>query len=243
VSHLCPLLDPAPYSTGVMSDSNERLSHPGGLALTLRSMQLSGLVQGSRILDLGCGAGETLRLLRALGFNATGVDPRPGNGDNANRICAPATALPVSDRSIDGILAECSLSVMEHRQQVLSECARVLVPGGRLIVCDLYARNPAAIDQVRALDRSCVAGMIVREELDADLKEHGFTIDVWEDHSQALREFVARFLMHHDSLETLWNCDGTGAKAQQTQNAMRAVRAGYFMLVATLQSTKGQEHE
>jgi arsenite methyltransferase len=237
------LMDLAPYSTAVLSNSGESLPHPGGLALTLHAMQSSGLVQGSRILDLGCGAGETLRLLRCLGFDATGADPRPYDGDHANRICASATALPIRGQSIDGILAECSLSVMEDRDQVLTECARVLVPGGRLIVCDLYARNSAAIDQVRSLCRSCIAGMILCEELEAQLRAHGFTIDHWEDHSQALRQYIARFLMYHDSLATLWNCDGSDVSAQQIQSAMKAARAGYFLLIATLQSTQGTDHE
>jgi ubiquinone/menaquinone biosynthesis C-methylase UbiE len=179
-----------------------------------------------------------------------GVDLRTQDGDNpvalgqdSDSICAPAEALPLSGRSIDGILAECSLSVMEDCEQVITECARVLVPGGRMIVCDLYARNPAAIDQVRGLGQTCIAGMIVREELESALNRHGFTIDLWEDHSQALREFVARFLMDHESVETLWKCDGQGASAEQIHSAMKAVRAGYFLLIASRRSTKGNEHE
>jgi hypothetical protein len=35
--------------------------------------------------------------------------------------------------------------------------------------------------------------MIVREALEAQLRRHGFTIDRWEDHSHALREYVAIF--------------------------------------------------
>jgi SAM-dependent methyltransferase len=241
MSDSCPLPDFAPYLTGVLPDSGERLSHPGGFALSLRAMQLSGLIQGSRILDLGCGDGDTLRLLHSLGFDAAGVDSRPARSDQANRICAPADALPIRDQSIDGILAECSLSVMEDRDRVLKECVRVLAPGGRLIICDLYARNPAAISQVRALRRSCVAGMIVREELESELRLHGFALDRWEDHSQALREYVAHFLMAHDSLNGLWNRGGSGASAQEIQSAMKAARAGYFLLIAHLRSVKEEK--
>ncbi len=229
MSDTCPPPDFAPYSTGILPDSGERLSHPGGLALSLRAMQLSGLIQGSRILDLGCGDGETLRLLHSLGFDAVGVDSQAACSGQAYRICSRAEALPLRDQSIDGILAECSLSVVEDRDQTLQECARVLVPDGRLIICDLYARNPAAIDQVRALSRSCIAGMIVREELEAELSKHGFRVDWREDHSQALREYVAHFLMYHNSLDTLWHCSGSSASAQDIQSAMKAARAGYFL--------------
>jgi len=250
MSCLCPLPYLAPYSTGVIPDSGERLSHPGGLALTLRALQLSGLHQGRRILDLGCGSGESLQLLHSLGFDAIGVDVKAVNAnghpmfrEQAHRICASSAALPFAAGSFDGILAECSLSVMEERDQVLNECSRVLAPGGRLIISDLYARNPAAINRVRALDRSCIAGMISHDELQADLKRHGFAIDMWEDHSQSLREFVARFLMYNDSLNSLWSCKGEQSSAQEVQDAMKVVRAGYFLLIASRPENEGTEHE
>jgi hypothetical protein len=55
---------------------------------------------------------------------------------------------------------------------------------------------------------------------------------VWEDHSPALRECAARFIFEHDTLEGLWPCGGQES-ADEMQAAMRAARAGYFLLVAT----------
>lgn len=244
-----PLSDQAAYRTGRLLDTQEVLSHPGGSALTFHGMHLAGMQAGARILDLGCGSGASMQLLHSLGFEAIGVDPAAGEPEQGEgtRVRAYAEKLPLDDHSVDGILAECSFSVMEGQERVLDECARVLRLGGRLVLSDLYAREPQAIDQVRMLARSCISGMIVREELESMLCARGFTIDLWEDHSPALREFIARFLMRHDSLEALWCCDGSAASAQVIQSAMRAVRAGYFLLIASyktlLNPQKGEGHE
>ena len=51
--------------------------HPGGEAHTRRMIQLAALPAGARVLDLGAGAGEAVALLRALGYEAEGLDLRP----------------------------------------------------------------------------------------------------------------------------------------------------------------------
>ena len=215
-----------------------RLFRPGGLELTARAIALAGMRRGSKVVDIGCGAGQSVAYLRTRGFEAIGIDcavsdkqaaPRP---DSHEHIVASADELPLPDCSTDGVLAECSLSVMQDQERVLAECARVLVDGGRLMISDLYARQPKAIARVRALKRSCAAGMIIREELEARLDKQGFEVNVWEDHSQALCECAARFILENGSMEGLWQCDGEDS-AETIQAAMKAVRAGYFLMVAT----------
>jgi arsenite methyltransferase len=224
------LPDRSAYRTGMLS--GEALAHPGRLALTRRALELARLEPGARVLDLGCGSGESLRLLASLGFRALGADPA---AVSCEYPCIPARAefLPLPDASFDAVLLECSLSIMDKQKQVLDECARVLVPGGHVLVSDLYARAPAAICQVRALRRSCVSGMIVREELEAWLRDAGFSAYLWEDHSAALREFVARFLMQGGALAQLWGCNESPDGADAIAQAMRSVHAGYFLLMAT----------
>jgi len=48
--------------------------HPDGLNTTQRLLELADLPAGSRILDLGAGDGESVRWLRAQGYDATGLD-------------------------------------------------------------------------------------------------------------------------------------------------------------------------
>jgi arsenite methyltransferase len=238
MNSLCSAPTPSAYETGRIALEDDRVFRPGGLALTARAIDLAGLEAGAIVLDLGCGTGTSVRYMRALGIDALGIDC-DGNVDTRARallpntlIAASAEDLPFPEGSIQGVLAECSFSLMLDQDRVLAECARVLSDGGRLAISDLYARQPDAIARVRALKHSCVAGMIVREELEAALARHNFTIDIWEDHSQALRECAARFIFEHGRLDGLWNCDGEDS-AGTIQTAMKAVRAGYFLLVAT----------
>jgi SAM-dependent methyltransferase len=226
------------YETGRLVQGDERLFRPGGLELTARGIALAQLRAGANLLDLGCGAGDTVRWLREQGFNALGIDTA-SVGSTGNCITASAAALPVADNSAAAILAECSFSLFENPAGVLAECARVLIDGGALILSDLYARRPEAIGEVRALRGSCAAGMLVREELEARLWSAGFTVDVWEDHSRALRECAVRFLFEHGSTDGLWGC--TGGSSATIQATMRAARAGYFLLIATRRKLSGEK--
>ena len=224
------------YSTGIMP-SGDPLSHPGGSALTRRALEIACLPAGAGVLDIGCGSGESMRLLASLGYRPLGVDPAANGCLDFPHIRAEAEALPLPSASFEAVLLECSLSIMRTPRQAIRECARVLVPGGRLIVADLYARAPEAIRQVRALAHSCVAGMVVDEELELLLRDAGFRVDLWEDHSPALRTFVASYLMRGGTHDELWGC--SGGSAEVIAQAMRSVRAGYFLLLATREPQSG----
>lgn len=229
---------PSPYKTGRLAPGDSQSIRPGGLELTARAIALANLPSGATVLDLGCGAGDTARWLGAQSFRTIGIDcaaapamPAIDSPGAWTRVVGLAEALPFQDESVDVILAECSFSLFDDRARALAECARVLVDGGRLIVSDLYARQPEAIAETHALWASCAAGIWVREELESGLSAAGFVVDMWEDHSRALRECAARVLFEHGSLDGLWGCDSASSAA--TQRAMRAVRAGYFLLIAT----------
>lgn len=235
----CTTHDRSAYETGRLAQGDSRVFRPGGSELTARAISLAGIDAGARVLDLGCGAGDTVQALRSQGFDAVGVDcaadPAISKEPDPNipaHVVARAEALPFADGSMDAILAECSLSLFEDRERALTECARVLVDGGRLMISDLYARQPEAIARVRALHGSCAACMLVREELEMSLDNAGFRVVVFEDHSRALHECAARFLFEYGSLDGLWGCGGR-ASSQSVEAAMRAARAGYFLLVAT----------
>ena len=42
---------------------------------------------------------------------------------------------------------------MRHRDRLVSACARVLIPGGRIALCDLTLAPPMPFDEVRRLHK------------------------------------------------------------------------------------------
>lgn len=112
-----------------------------------------------RILDVGCGTGATLKTIRDLGV-ATGVDrSREALGFCHQRglgrlVVGAGEALPVAGDSVDVVLA---LDIIEHIRDdgaAARELARVLRPGGVLIVTvpacpELWSEHDEALDHIR----------------------------------------------------------------------------------------------
>jgi SAM-dependent methyltransferase len=96
-------------------------------------------------LDAACGTGRHTRRLVELGHRAVGVDTTPAMLERA-RAAAPGAALvrgdlcglPLRPASVD--LAVCSLA-LDHAPGLLGpirELARVVRPGGRLVISDVH---------------------------------------------------------------------------------------------------------
>jgi arsenite methyltransferase len=242
----CPVLkDRTAYESGQWENGSPL--RPGGVDLTARAIALCRLSAGARVLDLGCGSGEgTEYLSRMLGFEAIGMDVSAYACKSARQrtaelaiVRANATHLPFASASVDALIAECVLSLIEPKATALAECSRVLKPGGRLAITDIYARNFDGIDRLHSLRCLCVSGMIRRPDMESDLANHGFSIELWEDHSHALRELVARFVFEQGNLEQLWtSSDPEPNEAQQISEALEVARPGYFLLVACKREEK-----
>jgi SAM-dependent methyltransferase len=107
-------------------------------------------VPGLRVLDVGCGTGDSLRLLAervAPGGSAVGVDissallevgrDRAGvEGWSAEWVHADAAALPFDDGEFDGCLVERVLQHVDSPQAVVEETLRVTRPGGTVVVAE-----------------------------------------------------------------------------------------------------------
>ena len=113
--------------------------HPGGQTHTRRMLELAALPRGARILDMGAGAGETLRLLRALGFDAVGIDLAPRAPEV---ICADFLSAPFPDGGFDAVLSQCALFVSGDVPGALREANRLLKRGGRLLLSDVFFEAP-----------------------------------------------------------------------------------------------------
>lgn len=228
------------YESGVLEKAAGGLMRPGGFALTARALDYCGFPSEANLADVGCGTGLTVEFLRdAYGLNAVGIDSSTvilarGRERNSHLPLLEGSGeqLPLADTTMDGLIVECALSLMPGRLRALTEFHRVLVPGGRLIVTDLYARAEANTDALALPPGSCLAGMTTRENLLGELEDKGFTIELWEDHTPKLTEFVIRMIMEHGSLGPFWACECANGDAQGMQAAMKRSKPGYFLLVA-----------
>jgi SAM-dependent methyltransferase len=106
-------------------------------------LELSAIGSNVRILDVGCGACQTLRLLepdRPVTLFGIDIDLPPlvvggrlalNEGVDLALARASATAMPYRDGSFDLLICRVALNYM-HQQTALAEMARVLRPGGFL---------------------------------------------------------------------------------------------------------------
>jgi arsenite methyltransferase len=217
------------------------LLRPGGLALTERALGYCELGAGARVLDLGCGTGVTVEhLCGSLALDALGVDSSRETLERGRRrnatvplVQGSGNDLPILSGSVAAVLAECSLSVMPAKERVLSECWRVLAPGGRLAVIDLYAREPGALALLRSLPVTRVARMTTLEEISAQLEDQGFCVELWEDHSPSLAEFAFHLAIEGRAHRpTRAQRQLSPREQQQVSDAVRRARPGYLLLVA-----------
>jgi G3E family GTPase/SAM-dependent methyltransferase len=114
--------------------------HPGGAALTARLAEGMNLKSGSRVLDVACGNGHSLRtILARWPIEGVGVDAGAPLYRDSRMEIRPADAhdLPFGDGSFDALLCECALSTFADQTRALKEMHRVLRPGGRVAISDM----------------------------------------------------------------------------------------------------------
>lgn len=115
--------------------------HPGGTELTermlIKARQGDWIHNKDYILDVGCGQGSTVSCLRSKGYLAAGIDP---DTDRPDLYRGDAGALPWPEGHFDGVIAECTLSVIGI-EKALPEIVRVLKPGGIFLVSDICEKG------------------------------------------------------------------------------------------------------
>lgn len=235
------------YEQEAFSQCTDRIIRPGGLNLTRELIEGLSLKGSHKILDLGCGTGVTVKLLReefgleAFGLDCSEVLVQKGKLEDLSLPIqvGSSEALPFPDGSVDAIVMECSFSTMKDKPKVLKEVRRVLSRNGKLGITDVYLRQePGDLWDKVGLHTGCLVGAMTQYKMTELLATFGFEVDTWQDKSQLWRAYIGELLMGSCSLDLLL---GAGVNHCQEQDSILEVisktRPGYCLMVA---SKKGE---
>ena len=234
---------------------SDKCPHPEAMEHTNEIMaQAVHLSPNARVLDLGCGYGSTARYLAknyGCPITATNIS------ENELELAWERTLEAGLDELIeyeygdfhDLIYADDSFQVVwsqeaflhaADKSKVLSECRRVLVPGGTLAFTDILVRSgPPEADRPRIYDRVKSPDMWDLSDYQQALEGLGLEINRTEDWS----EHVARsygwvrkqVLKHRDKLLRLVDAgtiDGTVDALGFWVKAANAGKIGWAMFIA-----------
>jgi SAM-dependent methyltransferase len=139
-----------------------------------------------RLLDIGCGQGEICAIVSKLGWKPSGIDGHAANAERVRSMGFEGVAgdlnlpLPFPDRSFDFATM---VEVVEHivrAEDLIGEIARVLKPGGRLVMSTpnnaFYARRLRALVGREPDSEGYHFRFWIRRKLRRKFEEKGFRI-------------------------------------------------------------------
>ncbi len=144
-------------------------------------VDLLDLEAGETVLDLGSGGGiDAFLAARKVGpaGKVIGVDMTPAMIEKARSAAIRAglsqvefrqgrlEALPVEDRSVDAVTSNCVINLVPDKKAVFRDVARVLRPGGRLVISDIVLDGvlPEVVADDLLAYVGCVSGALRRED-------------------------------------------------------------------------------
>ncbi len=199
------------------------------------------------VLDVGCGEGGTLKMLAKTypEWHLTGVEPSlaeetDGNRNGVDFRSGMAEQLPVDDHTVDLVFLECVYTRLRDPEKALSEIKRVLRPGGKVLLSDLYAR--AAEEYVSARFTENTAGRCGRTAAEdvpscrigrlpmaagflREFRSNGFSVLEMQDISGILPGYVGQ-LIFEEGTEQLEDTLGLSL------DYLKRRKCGYFYMVA-----------
>jgi ubiquinone/menaquinone biosynthesis C-methylase UbiE len=186
-----------------------------------------------RVLDVGCGAGQTLfgctldTQVTALGIDRDFEALRLGRklGSPASLVCARGESLPLASGYFDLVMSRVSLPYMKTGV-ALAEMTRVLAPGGTLWLT-LHPFHQAVAELVEQVRRRNVRGVLHRLYVLAN--------GAWL-HATG-REFKSPFDGRHESFQTE---TGIVADLQRLGFHHIDVRKGAFFVVTATRPGKAR---
>jgi SAM-dependent methyltransferase len=229
--------------------------HPGGIDLTRRLADHLDLEPGDQVLDVASGVGTTAVLLAAeRRVDVVGVDlgaaqvakataraRRAGVADRVAFRVGDAERLPLPERAFDAVISECAFCTFPDKPTAAYEAARVLRPGGRLGLTDVWLRRDRLDAQLAGLAGriACIADARPIDDTRRVLEGAGLAVDTIERHDDALAAAVelvetrlrALRLLDLPLLRTV-NVRRGIELTRQVGDVVARGDAGYFLLTA-----------
>lgn len=146
---------------------------------------------GEVCVDLGSGRGnDVIKMAEEVGESGFvyGIDISEGmiakaeanlakfEVSNAKILKAELENLPLATDTVNCIISNCTINHATNKMAVWNEVYRILKPGGRFVVSDIYATSPIS-DEYRNDPEAvaeCWAGAVTRAEYLTMLEEAGF---------------------------------------------------------------------
>lgn len=153
---------------------------------------LASLRPGEVVLDIGSGAGiDAFYAAQRVGprGRVIGLDMTPEMVERARRAAAAAgfsqvefrlgqaEDMPVEDNSVDVVLSNCVINLVEDKGRVFEEAYRVLKEGGRLSISDVVTAGPLPMEARNDMAgwAGCVNGALPEQEYLDLIRQAGFT--------------------------------------------------------------------
>ena len=196
------------------------------------------LQPGETVLDLGSGGGIDVFLAashvgsagRVIGVDMTPAmidlareNARKGGYENVDFRQGRLEALPVEDRSVDAVTSNCVINLVPDKAAVYAEIARVLRPGGRVVVSDIVLDGELPPAMLRELNEgNCILTAIRREDYLRMVRGAGFAEPrlVRDVDYLAAAGWTSRDRMNEESRALL---DRAGVSFEQLRGTVRSI--------------------
>ena len=199
---------------GILQDYDQ--DHFGGLAATDTLARLVHINRSTHILDVCCGLGGPARYLaHHYGSHVTGIDLNQGRVDSAVRLTemvgleekvsfyranALSTTLPSNE--FDALIAQEAFCHIPNKPRLLTECVRLLKPGGLIAFTDILA-TPSMTTTVRKrlLKEMTFAELETLDGYQVLLEASGCVLKEAEDLSEEWAQILVERLAMYRSLK------------------------------------------